>query len=265
MTKFNRQQIGEAARTVLEKHPGGIQWAELLREVEAMTPETPHNSVNGGIHALLTNATDIVKVARGTYQLAKYQDSAIPGEVSAPQRPLPVVPIGNKNHIKVTLLESDFYASFAQWLEETAEEVTIAAAIGGSSLKQKWGTPDVLGVLRPAANDIIRFEIQIVSAEIKLDPTQPVTAFGQAVAYRLFSHKAFIAVPKTTGQADLERLKALCGIHGVGLVTFALDKENPDYTTVVPAQLATPDMFYLNEMLRRLSEVAPPTFKKLFP
>jgi hypothetical protein len=265
MAKFNRQQIWKAARTVLEANPGGIRWAELLRAVESMTPETPQNSVNGGIHALLISATDIVKVARGIYQLAKYQDSAIPGEVSEPQRLIPVVQIGNRNHVKVTLLESDFYESFAQRLEETADEVTIAAAIGGSSLKQKWGTPDVLGVLRPAANDIIKFEIQIASAEIKLDPTQPVTAFGQAVAYRLFSHKAFIAVPKTTGEADLARLKALCGIHGVGLVTFALDKKNPDYTTLVPAQQATPDTFYLNEMLRRLSEVAPPTFKKLFP
>ena len=162
------------------------------------------------------------------------------------------------------MIEADFYASFAHWLENT-EEATVAVAIGGSLLKQKWGTPDVIGVLRPQAQDIIKFESQIISAEIKIDPAQPIVAFGQAVAYRLFSHKSFIAVPNTTGQDDLARLKALCSIHGVGLVTFALNKEVPDYITLVPAQQANPDMFYANEMARRLFDVSKLLFKKLFP
>lgn len=106
-------------------------------------------------------------------------------------------------------------------------------------LKQKWGTPDVIGVLRPQAQDIIKFESQIISAEIKIDSAQPVVAFGQAVAYRLFSHKSFIAVPKTTGEDDLARVKALCSTHGVGLVTFTLDKEAPDFVTLVPANRQT--------------------------
>src|SRR3546814_19332160 len=71
--KLNRQQIHEQALQILEENPQGIRWSDLLRAVEARTPDTPHNSVHGGIHNLLTTRTsDIVKEARGTYQLAKF-------------------------------------------------------------------------------------------------------------------------------------------------------------------------------------------------
>src|SRR3546814_2372903 len=78
-----------------------------------------------------------------------------------------------------TLTEQDFYGSFAEWLEEN-DEATVASALGGSSLGGKWGTPDVIGVLKPRAQDIFKFEPQIVTAEIKAVPNQPVVAFGQA-------------------------------------------------------------------------------------
>lgn len=71
------------------------------------------------------------------------------------------------------------------------------------------------------------------SAEIKIDASQPVVAFGQAVAYRLFSHKSHIVVPNTTGADDMGRLKAICSIDGVRLVTLPLDGSLPNYTTVV--------------------------------
>lgn len=113
----------------------------MLRAVEADTPDTPHNSVHGAIHALLNSDPAIVKVARGTYRLAKYQDQTEgPAEVGTES--IAPVQVETAGHARITLLESDFYDSFATWLEETAEEVTVAVAIGGSLLKQKWGTPD---------------------------------------------------------------------------------------------------------------------------
>ena len=166
--------------------------------------------------------------------MQKYQDAQASSAVIADQAVANVpVHVETPNHIKVTLPESDFYESFAQWLMED-QEMNIAVSLGGSVLKGKWGTPDVLGVLKPRAQDILKFETQIVSAEIKIDPNQPVVAFGQAVAYRLFSHKSYIVIPNTTSEDDLSRLTALCTIHGVGLVTFAFDKTNPNYTVLVP-------------------------------
>jgi hypothetical protein len=119
-------------------------------------------------------------------------------------------------------------------------------------------------VLKPRAQDIFKFEPQIVTAEIKAVPSQPVVAFGQAVAYRLFSHKSYIVVPNSTSSDDMNRLKSLCSIHGVGLVTFALNKDQPDYAVVVLPVNAAPDMFYVNNMLERLKSSEPKLLNKLF-
>ena len=48
-------------------------------------------------------------------------------------------------HTKVSLLESDFYPSFAEWLVDAAEEVNAAVALGGTSLF--GGVASVFGTL----------------------------------------------------------------------------------------------------------------------
>ena len=55
----------------------------------------------------------------------------------------------------------------------------------------------MVGIYKPLASNLIKFPIEIVSAEIKIDPQVPVVAFGRAVAYRLFSTKTYIAMPRT--------------------------------------------------------------------
>lgn len=261
--KLNRSEIHQRALAVLESHPLGIRWVDLLRAVEAGAPETPHNSIHGGIHNLLTTrSSEIVKVARGTYQLAKFvnADNAIE---SAKASEVERAPVKAEIPDAELLTEQDFYASFAEWLEEN-DEATFAAKLGGSSLGGKWGTPDVIGVLKPRAQDIFKFEPQIVTAEIKAVSHQPVVAFGQAVAYRLFSHRSYVVVPNSTNSDDMSRLKSLCSIHGVGLITFALDKELPNYTVIVLPVNAAPDMFYVNNMLERLKASEPDLLNKLF-
>ena len=248
---------------MLELSPDGIRWTDLLRAVETDAPTTPHNSIHGGIHNLLTTRTsEIVKVARGTYRLAKYveADNAAASEQVSITSMIPVVA---ETAGSGTLTEQDFYASFAEWLEEN-DEATVAFALGGASLGGKWGTPDVIGVLKPRAQDIFKFQPQIVTAEIKAVPGQPVVAFGQAVAYRLFSHKSYIVIPNSTSSDDMSRLKSLCSIHGVGLVTFSLNKDMPDYSVIVLPEIVSPDMFYVNSMLERLKASEPGILNKLF-
>ena len=265
MAKRNRSQIQADTLRVLHQAPQGIRWAELLRRVYGDDPDTPYNSVHGAIHDLLIKDRSILKIARGTYQLAKYADEQSASETQEQDlEAREVVEIELPSHDAVRVREIDFYDSFAVWLVDEAEEVNEAAVIGGNLLRGKWGTPDVLGVLKPRAQDLLKFESQIVAAEIKIDPNQPVTAFGQAVAYRLFAHKSYIVVPNTTGDEDLARLKALCTINGVGLVTFTADLNEPRYTTIVLPVLASPDMFYTNQMLHRLLEADPKAFNKLF-
>ena len=263
VVKLNRQQIHERALLVLEDHPQGIRWSELLRAVKADASETPHNSIDGGIHNLLTTRTsEIIKVARGTYQLAKYVEAE--DEIATAQEVKTInTPVKPDTSGSAPLTEQDFYTSFAEWLEEN-DEATVASALGGQSLGGKWGTPDVIGVLKPRAQDLFKFEPQIVTAEIKAVPNQPVVAFGQAVAYRLFSHKSYIVVPNSTSSDDMNRLKSLCSIHGVGLITFVLNKYQPEYAVIVLPVNAAPDMFYVNSMLDRLKATEPRLLNRLF-
>lgn len=264
MAKLNRKQIHDEVRVILDQHPGGLRWAEVLRLIAAAHPETPSNSVRGATHLLFQGADDIVKIARGTYQLARYAEAeaadAVAQDDAAAATPV-AIDTGDRSAGSVS--EQDFYASFAEWLEEN-DEVTVAGALGGSSLGGKWGTPDVIGVLKPRAQDMFKFEPQIVTAEIKATPGQPVVAFGQAVAYRLFSHKSYIVVPRSTTRDDMNRLTSLCSIHGVGLVVFTLDRAVPDYAVVVLPAVASPDMFYVNTMLDRLKASEPRLLNRLF-
>lgn len=260
-TKLNRGQIQSRAMDVLEASPHGIRWVDLLNGVAAFAEGTPRNSVQGAIHQLLaTRTSEIVKVARGTYQLAVFnkRDNEEPEANTSD-----ITTVYSDKPNMQPLTERDFYSSFAEWLVEN-DEATNALELGGSSLGGKWGTPDVIGVLKPQASDIFKFEPQIVTAEVKIVPSQPVVAFGQAVAYRLFSHKSYIAIPNTTTSEDMSRLKSLCSIHGVGLVSFDLDKNSPDYNVLVIPATAKPDMFYVNGMLDRIKSSAPDLLNKLF-
>ncbi len=134
------------------------------------------------------------------------------------------------------------------------DEATKAVSLGGS-IGKKWSTPDVLGVYRPTASQRLKFAPEFVAAEIKADAAGSVTAFGQAVAYRLFAAKSYIVMPYTLAKEEFARLEALCMLFGVGLVQFTLDKANPAYTIKVRAQRSDPDIFYVNEFADRL----PPT------
>lgn len=265
MAKLTGKQIQGRALSLLEQSVGGIRWGQLLKIIHAADPETPPNSIHGALQTLFSSNNEIVKVARGTYQLAKYNDAQAKDAIATESlTESQSIQVEGPQHTTVTLVEADFYPSFAEWLIDVAEEANEAEALGGSLLKGKWGTPDVIGVLKARADDILKFPPQIISAEIKIDPNQPVIAFGQAIAYRLFSHKSYIVVPITLSEDDASRLKALCSIHGVGLVTFTLDKLAPDYTVIVPATQAAPDMFYANQMARRLRESSPKMFHRFF-
>ena len=89
-------------------------------------------------------------------------------------------------------------------------------------------------------------------------------AFGQAVAYRLFSTKTYIAMPKTLTEEDQSRLESLCILFGVGMVIFDLNKDTPQFSIRVRAQRFSPDMFYVNEFADRLKHYDAATFEELF-
>jgi len=80
------------------------------------------------------------------------------------------------------------------------------------------GYSSVLGVYKFSEIDTIKASLEIVSAEIKTNTNQLITAFGQACAYKLFSHKVYLVIPNA--EQDVGRIESLCLIFGIGLVLF---------------------------------------------
>ena len=151
--------------------------------------------------------------------------------------------------------ESDFYKPFADWLVEELKECTQAEAVGRNILGKKWGTPDVIGIRRQGPGAYANTPPEIVSAEIKIDPYSLITAFGQACAYRLFSHKSYIVVPANSQQEDMTRLDALSRLFGIGLITFDPgDARNPKFNIRARAAKNEPDMLYVNDCVKCLCE-----------
>ncbi|MSQ10386.1 MAG: hypothetical protein EXR52_05205, partial [Dehalococcoidia bacterium] len=96
----------------------------------------------------------------------------------------------------------------------------MAILLGGAKFKGKWGTPGVLGKRESRKSDILPAPTEIMSAETKPNTQQLVTAFGQACAYLLFSHKSYLVVPKASPKDELDRLRDLCQLFGIGLILF---------------------------------------------
>ena len=147
--------------------------------------------------------------------------------------------------------EQDFYQSFAEYLVGELGDCTKAIPLGGNIFKDKWGTPDVIGKNESNRSDIIKHETEIVSAEIKTDDIALITAFGQACAYKSFSHKVYIVIPKSASEEDKSRVESLSLIFGIGLILFdATDKENPQFEIRVRPIKHEPDSVYVNKYMK---------------
>jgi hypothetical protein len=258
MAKLGTNEIRKLALSVINENKGGIRYSVLVRKLLESSPETPINTIHGSVWDLHTRfPKEVAKPARGLFAPA---DGAVglPRFEPPPERETIIEGTGEK------IRETDFYEPFADYLKNDLDEVTVAVPLGGAGLGKKWGTPDVVGVYKPSIRDMIKFGIEVVSAEIKIDPQQPVVAFGQAIAYRLFSSKTYIGMPGTIGEEDLGRLEALCMLFGVGLVLFDLKPEEPNFSIRVRAQRFFPDMFYVNEFADRMKDSDLSVFERLF-
>jgi len=252
MAKLRGKEIQELAKQVVAQSPGGIRYSALVSAIAGAHPETPKNTIHGSVWDLdKTYNGQILKPSRGLFTFA---GAAIAKGVEAPG-PTSSLPL---------VRECDFYDSCAKWLKNDLDEATDAIALGGSGLRSKWGTPDVVGVFKPLASNRVKFDLEIISAEIKTNSSQSIEAFGQATAYRLFSHKVYLVMPAEIPEEDQSRLEALSMLFGIGLVQFQPDIEDPDFRVRIRAQRFSPDMFYVNEFADRLHDHNKSAFNRLF-
>lgn len=247
MAKLGTKQIKERAKEIITETPGGIRYSALVEKILTEHPETPKNTIHGAVWDLdKFYSGEVLKPSRGLF--------TINGNPSAPVEVIPPVQIR----------ESDFYESFADWLKNDLDEATEAMALGGSGLRSKWGTPDVVGTFKPLPSNRVKFDLEIISAEVKINAAGAIEAFGQATAYRLFSHKVYLVMPLDLPEEDQSRIEALAILFGIGFIQFSLNTDEPGYRVRVRAQRFSPDMFYVNEFAERLHDHNKSAFNKLF-
>jgi len=251
MAKLRGKEIQDLAKQIIDQAPDNIRYSALVQQIATTHPETPRNTIHGAVWDLdKTFSGQILKPSRGLFTV----------NAGAAGGPAPtVIPSTTP-----TLRESDFYDSFAEWLKSDLDEATDAIALGGSGLRSKWGTPDVVGTFKPLPSNRVKFDLEIISAEIKTNLAESNTAFGQATAYRLFSHKVYLVMPSDMPEEDQSRIEALSLLFGVGFIQFDPDTANPRYRVRVRAQRFAPDMFYVNEFAERLHDHNKSAFNRLF-
>lgn len=245
-----RDLIRDKAVELIKSNPKGLRYSELMTELTKHFPDTPRNTIDGSswdIH--ITRSKEVYKPARGLFKY-RFSDEEEISEII--EKPPPM------------LREEDFYEPFANWLKVDLGECSEAIALGGNYLGKKWGTPDVIGIYKPSIKDVIKFPPEIISAEIKINPSEPIIAFGQAIAYRLFSSKVYLVEPSSMIPEDQDRIEALCILFGIGLILFDLNPQSPNFRIRVRAQRYNPDMFYVNEFADKLFNVRKDVFNRLF-
>jgi len=247
----SRELVRQKVVELLKSNPQGLRYMELHSLLCKTFPKIPSNTIHGALWTITTDPPKgVYKPTRGLYKYSSddiFKDTAEPGPIQS-----------------TTLKEEQFYEPFSMWLK-TEGECNEAVPFGGAAMGKKWGTPDVIGIYKPVSRDIIKFSAEIVSAEIKSNSSDPITAFGQAIAYRLFSSKTYLVEPNNMAEEDRDRIEALCMLFGVGLVYFKPDPKDPDFKIRLQAQRFNPDMFFVNEFLRLLDKVKPDLFIKLSP
>ena len=238
------QMIRSKAIEILKSSPDGIRYSKLSEAVHHELTDIAVNTVYTVISELHTQLpNEVYKPARGLFRHVIFREQEIgPKE----QRTKPQI-----EKIK----EEDFYEPFANWLVNEIEECTKAIPLGGNKFKDKWGTPDVIGKWEPRESDIIKVPKEIVSAEMKIDTYNLITAFGQACSYKLFSHKSYIVIPKNSSQDDISKLDALCLIFGIGLVLLDFtNPKDPQFDIRVRPIKHEPDMFYVNKYMKLIEQ-----------
>lgn len=229
------------ARELFAGARDGICYAHLHQAIAAMFLDIPPNTIHGALHKFRTELpAEIYQPSKGLYRHVRYREEVAPTELPALTKP-----------VAPRIREDAFYVPFADWLVNELEECTTAIPVGGAVFRDKWGTPDVVGIREAKRSDIIKPPTEIVSAEIKLDLNGLITAFGQTCSYKLFSHRAYIVVPQNASDEDVSRLDALARIFGIGFILFDADTPTtPSFAIRVRASRHEPDMFYVNKYLK---------------
>ena len=244
------KRIEQFVISFLQKQNGSVARSKII---DAILQE-----VGGSLYTTANATISSMKIKKLIEQKG-YGLWGLPGQGSDVEKTEAVVKLDHAEFVETTseqVHESFFYQPFADWLVNDVVECTHALALGRNVLKDKWATPDVIGVYR--VHDQERYKgdeiTSFVSAEIKLENSGDATikGFGQACAYLEFSHKVYLVLPDTISPENKRRVESLAQIVGLGLVFFVPSKkESTPFEIRVRPLLREPSPSALNGVLMR--------------
>ncbi len=69
-------RINAKAFEILEKHPEGVHWSEMLKKIQESDPKFHPKTVNGCVWKLVEKFPDkVYKPSKGLFRLLKYKQS----------------------------------------------------------------------------------------------------------------------------------------------------------------------------------------------
>ena len=152
------------------------------------------------------------------------------------------------------LNEDDLYEPTVVALEEQ-EICNFATVIAKPPLqKWEWGTPDVVGILRPAALvRVLNLPSEVVAVEVKLGAARHSLHVGctQAANYKRFAHKVYLIVHPQEGKIP-KWLKDQCRTFRIGLCVLELGEEGPTLRCIEEAPSDAPELRLLSDFVNKL-------------
>lgn len=235
------EQIHQSAIGLISEKQDGLRYSQLVEEVKKKLPDIAENTIATYLQTIdKSHPESVYRPSRGVFRSVKFKE-----EKKAE----------GKAENKTTVKESDFYEAFANYLVGGLGECTKAIRLGGKVFEDKWSTPDVIGIDRSLEHNPVKHPDVVVSAEIKFgySANELITAFGQACAYKAFSHKVYLVIPNSSDEDDISRIEALCIIFGMGLILFDTKNSNEPKWEIKTRSLKTdPDYFYLNQNAEKI-------------
>ncbi len=243
------KNIRDKAYEFIQNSPDGIRYSELVAKIRNEFPKYKEGTIAVQVTDL-PSSTDygrsIERVDRGIYKPKSAGSSGKVISASGTTR----TAVRN---------EEKFYAEFARFVRDDLVECTHAVKYGNNRLQndKKWFNPDIVGFYHAGLAGTYQRAPDIVTGELKTSTAykDAIEGFAQAAAYRLFSHKSYLALPKEMSSDDIDVVESLCIQFGLGFVLFnRRDPQNAQFTLRNRALWHEPNIAYLNKYGQKIIE-----------
>lgn len=238
-----RDRIRSIAFEQLGRHPTGLRFSHLVREIGLVDPKFNASTIKTVVWALdKVSGDQVYKPMRGLLRLVIFKD---PTTLEARTE--------RRRRVRDLATATQVNRLFADWLRQELQDVDQAITPASTLFRGLCGTPTVLGLAEEARGDEESPPSGIVSAQIEPEASELINAFGHACAARLFSRRSYLVVSKRQEIEPLMQMHELCRLFGLGLILFNdLSVAAPGFRLAVRAVDHVPDPVYESRCMQQL-------------